>query len=97
MSQWYEYEVCWFRIPWRNPTARESVITSCIYILLYYAYEAAKNWPKSSRFKTFAGIVSTCVSVLSGTFWPIISGFVVLLLKDQPYQDGHPLPSKIDR
>ena len=37
-----------------------------------------KNWPKSSRLKTFAGIVSTCVSVLSGTFWPIISGFVVM-------------------
>ena len=36
-------------------------------------YEAGKNWPKSSRLKTFsfAGIVSTCVSVLSGTFWPM--------------------------
>ena len=31
---------------------------------------------RSSRLKTFAGIDSTCVSVLSGTIRPIISGFV---------------------
>jgi hypothetical protein len=32
---------------------------------------------RSSQLKTFAGIDSTCVSVLSGIIRPIISGFVV--------------------
>ena len=34
---------------------------------------------RSPRLKTFVGIDSTCVSVLSGTIRPIISGFVVML------------------
>ena len=48
------------------------------YLVLRSRYQIGR---RSSRLKTFAGIDSTCVSVLSGTIRPIDTGFVVYVVK----------------